>query len=1108
MKKKIAGNRPSTGGSHSNKPLAPRLRSILIGLLLCASATAAILSTQISSAESQKQVPHATAQNLVHPRSTADSIFDSLFQSPKQPKEMATVQQPAQQPQQVEGKPQESRLTKAQREFRGDVRNLPDSRPEKIERPEFEEPEPHPQLLASPAGVKPSAASAAPINPSPSAAAPAPDITFDGLDFNTWGAGHPTDQNGDVGPTYYIQTINTSIGIFRKSDGFRVAAFTFNTFMSQGSFGNFCDTNNFGDPVVLYDTFEDRWMISDFAFTVNGSGVPNSDVYQCVAVSKSGDPVVGGWNFYSVKTANNDNFPDYPKFGVWPDGIYYSANMFGPGTGGPSFQYVRVYALNKAQMYAGAPFAQVVSFNVTNGDFTVVPSNARLQTGTPPTGRPNLFISTWLYLNALTVYKFHVDWTNIPNSTFTGPNTPLNATSWPAANVPNAATPGNNLDVLQIRAMVQNQYSNISGAESLWITHTVRRANTSGTAHPRWYQVDVTAGAVAANTVQGTTWDPDGANTYSRYMPSLEVDRLGDMAIGYSRSNSTTNPQIKYAGRLAADPINTFSQTEQTLIDGTGTQTGACGSQNPCIRWGDYSAMTLDPNGCSFWYTNGYFATNGLNDLTRIGSFKFPGCTNVGAGGTLQGTVTTNPGGTPISGATVALGSRTTTTDGSGFYQFLNLPAGTYPSETASAPGFNSQTVNSIVINDSATTVQNFSLTSASTAACLTDTSQGDFRTGQANNVDPDTSPGNVVLAVPNTIDQSYTVGTNTGMGPIGAATWQAQTFTPAISGALTRADVQIFCSGCTGTTPNITVAIRNTSGGLPIGGDLATATIPGFASGVGAWFTVNFALPTTVTSGTQYALILRAAADPSAGIYFWIRANPGTYAGGQRVSTADSGGTWTADSTKDFNFKTYVGYVTSGNLVSSVKDSNPAPGLVTRWTTLSWTASVPANTSVKFQAAGSNNANGPFNFVGPDGTAGTFFTTSGASLSQFSGMRYMEWKAFLSTTDPNVTPTLNDVTLCFVNCSNNMSITCPGSISKFTDSGQFTATVNPGLPVVVGGCSPAVTGVRNDGKALNAPYPIGVTVITWTATDGFGNTASCGQSIAVMPPSGQRRKP
>ena len=184
---------------------------------------------------------------------------------------------------------------------------------------------------------------------------------FPGLDHDTWGAGWPPDTNGDVGPNYYIQTINTSIGIFNKAGGAPVAAFTFNTFMSQGNFGNLCDTNNFGDPVVLYDSFEDRWVITDFAFTLSGSSVVNPPgAFQCFAVSKTGDPVSGGWNFYSISAG--DSLDDYPKFGVWPDGIYMAANQFNYPAGG-SFKYPRVWAFNKAQMYAGSPAVQVITFN-------------------------------------------------------------------------------------------------------------------------------------------------------------------------------------------------------------------------------------------------------------------------------------------------------------------------------------------------------------------------------------------------------------------------------------------------------------------------------------------------------------------------------------------------------------------------------------------------------------------------------------------------------------------------------------------------------------------------------------------------------------------------
>jgi HYR domain-containing protein len=88
-------------------------------------------------------------------------------------------------------------------------------------------------------------------------------------------------------------------------------------------------------------------------------------------------------------------------------------------------------------------------------------------------------------------------------------------------------------------------------------------------------------------------------------------------------------------------------------------------------------------------------------------------------------------------------------------------------------------------------------------------------------------------------------------------------------------------------------------------------------------------------------------------------------------------------------------------------------------------------------------------------------------------------------------------------------TITCPGGMTKFTDPGQFTAKVNPGTPVASDNCSTvSVTGVRSDGKPLSAPYPLGVTVITWTAKDGAGNTDSCSQTIVVLVPSGQRRHP
>jgi hypothetical protein len=300
---------------------------------------------------------------------------------------------------------------------------------------------------------------------------------------------------------------------------------------------------------------------------------------------------------------------------------------------------------------------------------------------------------------------------------------------------------------------------------------------------------------------------------------------------------------------------------------------------------------------------------------------------------------------------------------------------------------------------------------------CLTDTTQADFQAGVTNNTDVTSSPGNVILLNGANIDQGNANVTTSGFG-FNSTNWAAQTFQPAVTGQLARVDLDLFCSGCTGTFPNLTVSIRATAGDVPTGADLATATIPGFNSGAGGFFAANFASPVTLTSGTRYAVLVRPVSNPSAGIYAYVTSAADVYANGRRATSANSGGTWTGDSTRDLGFITYMltGNAPSGDFVSGLKDSNPPTPGSTVWSTLSWTATVPANTSLRFQVAGSNNFGGPFNFIGPDGTAATFYTSSPASITQFNGNRYLKYKAFFTTTNSTVTPTLNEVTVCYTN--------------------------------------------------------------------------------------------
>ncbi|MBI5932151.1 MAG: hypothetical protein HY867_00475 [Chloroflexi bacterium] len=442
----------------------------------------------------------------------------------------------------------------------------------------------------------------------PSINAPAPTKSFKGLDSNSWGAGWPPDTHGDVGPTHYVQAVNTSIGIFRKSDGARLAAFTFDNFFSANGGTGMCATNNNGDPIVLYDQVSGRWIISDFAW----ADILNGPYYQCIAVSKTGNPVSGGWWLYTFK-AHDNWLNDYPKLGVWRDGIYMSANMFdctSPGCGSASYKGVRVWALNRTNLINGTALKSV-AFNLGSAYGSLLPANVR---GTlPPAGTREYFLAD-ATSNSMYMWKFKVNWGTPSSSTFTGPQTfsvaAFTYPNWSAA-VPQKNT-SQKVDTLGDRLMTWLQYSNVGGTQSLWVSRTVQIGGRTGI---RWYEVRNMS--ATPSTFQQGTYAPNGA---WRWMPSLAVDKQGNMAMVYSMSSGSLFPSIRYAGRLAGNALNTIGQGERVLINGTGSQTGI-------NRWGDYASISVDPeDGCTFWMTTEYYDATGSNWQTRIGAFKYPGC--------------------------------------------------------------------------------------------------------------------------------------------------------------------------------------------------------------------------------------------------------------------------------------------------------------------------------------------------------------------------------------------------------------------------------------------------------------------------------------------------
>jgi hypothetical protein len=426
-------------------------------------------------------------------------------------------------------------------------------------------------------------------------------VSFDGIQATGW---VPPDPVGDIGPNHYIQAVNTSFEIFDRAGNVLAGPSPTNALFT--GFGGPCETSNNGDPIVRYDHLANRWLVSQFAFSAH---------MQCVAISKTGDPVSGGWFRYAFPTAGA---PDYPKIGVWPDGYYMGTQRGFPGGG------TDVYAFDRQRMLAGLP-AAAVQFFVSPPSLFLQPSD--LDGTAPPAGSPNFFVrmidgDQFGGVDRLEVFAFSVNWAG-PTGTFTQvaslPTAPFDAklcgSNFFGTCVPQPGT-GMKLETLPAWLMWRLQYRNFGTHETLMTNHTI---NTGGDhAGIRWYELRRTGGGPWSIFQQGD-YSPDTA--VHRWMGSVAMNKDGCVALGFSAASGAVSPSIRYAGRAAADPAGTLPTGDVTLIAGSGSQTGA-------IRWGNYSTMDVDPvDDSTFWYTTEYYsATSSAGWRTRVSSFTLPSC--------------------------------------------------------------------------------------------------------------------------------------------------------------------------------------------------------------------------------------------------------------------------------------------------------------------------------------------------------------------------------------------------------------------------------------------------------------------------------------------------
>jgi archaellum component FlaF (FlaF/FlaG flagellin family) len=419
-----------------------------------------------------------------------------------------------------------------------------------------------------------------------------PDVNIEGL-----GIGSPTDPTGSVGLDYYIQAVNaTAVGVWDK-EGNMVTQFAMNTIWSQ------IGENSAGDPIIIYDQEESRWILTEFTGPAN----------LLIAVSETSDPL-GSYYAYSFSTPN---FPDYPKYGLWSNHLVVTSNEQGAGA-------LHQYFIERDSLLIGADarMQRVEIFGTTGSEqgFVVsTPVDWEGQTR-PEDSRPivmKLNDSSWgeVANDAIELFRFDIDYEDENNTQVES----LLINTAPYDGFPCFPGPGfaccpqpngDPLDALPEVIMNAPQYRNFGTHEAVVLSFVTDVTDGENHAGVRWIELRRTAGNDWSLYQEGS-YAPDANH---RYMSGIAIDKNGNIALAYNISSDSVFVGIRYTGRFEGDSLGQMTLPEVTVIDGNSTL-------NTNGRFADYSHISVDPdNENTFWFTSEY-ARAGVS-RTRIASWS------------------------------------------------------------------------------------------------------------------------------------------------------------------------------------------------------------------------------------------------------------------------------------------------------------------------------------------------------------------------------------------------------------------------------------------------------------------------------------------------------
>lgn len=465
-----------------------------------------------------------------------------------------------------------------------------------------------------------------------------------------------TDNSIAVGPDDIVQISGAWFAVYTKSGKPIYGPAPTNEIFH--AFGGPCAARAHGDSVVRYDQLANRWLFVEPIMFPTGGGTGAEDRGQTgtgqpaapgqpsdpgqaeaprsspprVLSAPAGETVEGSYGVcYAVSTGpdplgtyysyafSRKNFPDYPRPGVWPDGYYVATSS------GDTVIQKQICIADRAKMLKGQPATEQCI--VIDGVNFLNPADIDGQ-DLPPAGAPNIVMADGgsqlkgvFQSDVIDYWKVHVDWDNPANTKAAGPfgihvapyhylcNGQLTAC------VPQQGV-GQRLDSQGDKLMQRLVYRRIGDQQSIVASHSVSTAEGGGGV--RWYEFRLNHSGDPYLYQQGT-YAPGPGRTY-RWVPSIDMDRIGDIGVGYSFGGANYFPGHRFAARTANDPKGQLTFHEADVVKGGSSQMGTS-------RWVDYDTTAMDPSDdCTFWYVGVYYKEYADYASTRIGSLRVPAC--------------------------------------------------------------------------------------------------------------------------------------------------------------------------------------------------------------------------------------------------------------------------------------------------------------------------------------------------------------------------------------------------------------------------------------------------------------------------------------------------